>query len=65
MESEAVLSSIRERISDERIDEELRRMLAFDTLASLDALSKFPLLTRAMFSGSVSLTSTMKQPKGH
>lgn len=61
METAAVLDSISFKISDERINDELSKMFRFDTLGSLDALAAFPLLTRAMFSGSVSLDSTMKQ----
>lgn len=66
MQTEAVLVSIRENIADERIKDELAKMLAADTLKSLRLFNEFPLLTEAMFSGSVSLTSTMKggQPKG-
>lgn len=61
MESAAVIHSIEQNISDERISDELSKMFRFNTLASLKALQEFPLLTRAMFSGSISLDSTMKQ----
>lgn len=61
MQTQVVLDSIRDNISDERIDEELRKMFAHDTLASLAVLRTFPLLTGAVFSGSVRLTSTMKK----
>lgn len=60
MESAAVLDSITNQISDERIEGELSKMFRFDTVASLLALQEFPALTRAMFSGSVSLDATMK-----
>jgi tRNA nucleotidyltransferase/poly(A) polymerase len=60
METKAVLDSIVNQISDERINDELSKMFRFDTLASLSALSRYPALTRAMFAGSVSLDSTMK-----
>lgn len=60
METAIVLNSIEHKISDERISEELSKMFRFDTLGSLKALHKFPALTDAMFSGSVSLDSTMK-----
>lgn len=61
MEADVVLNDIAgTRISDERIKDELSKMFRFDTVASLYALSACPLLTRAMFFGSVSLDSTMK-----
>ena len=61
MQDDAVLDAIENNISDERIQQELSKMFRFDTVASLDALGKYALLTRAMFSGSVSLDATMKQ----
>lgn len=61
METAAVLNSIEHKISDERIMDELSKMFRFDTVASLLALQKFPALTRAMFTGKVSLDATMKQ----
>lgn len=61
MESAAVLESIENKISDERIKDELSKMFRFDTVASLLAMQRFPALTRAVFAGSVSLDSTMKQ----
>lgn len=64
MESQGVIHAIENKISDERIDIELKKMFAFDTVKSVVALNRFPALTRAMFSGRVSLTSTMKQQKG-
>ena len=60
MNTHAVLDSIVNNISDERIQQELSKMFRFDTVASLHLLSKFPLLTDAMFAGSVSLDATMK-----
>lgn len=60
MQSAAVLDSINNNISDERIKDELSKMLRFDSLASITAMNQFPLLTEAMLSGSVSLDSTMK-----
>jgi tRNA nucleotidyltransferase/poly(A) polymerase len=60
MESAAVLDKIVNNISDERIKDELSKMFRYDTLASLSALNKYRRLTEAMFSGSVSLDSTMK-----
>ena len=60
MQSAAVLDSITNQISDERINDELSKMFRFDTLASLSALQDFPQLTDAMFAGSVSLDATMK-----
>ena len=65
MQSAAVLDSIKNNISDERIDEEIRRMFAYDTMRTLRVLAvEFPMLTSAMTSGSVSITSTMKSIKG-
>lgn len=61
MQSAAVVNLIENVISDERINDELSTMFRFDTLASLDALGRFPLLTDALFSGRVSLDSTLKQ----
>lgn len=61
MESASVLHAIRNNISDERIQQELSKMFRFDTLASVRELSAYPLLTEAMFAGSVSLDATMKQ----
>jgi tRNA nucleotidyltransferase/poly(A) polymerase len=61
METAAITEAIRNKISDERIKDELNKMLTFDTLASLSAMSNFPLLTEAMLSGSVSFEATMKQ----
>jgi tRNA nucleotidyltransferase (CCA-adding enzyme) len=52
-----------EAVSDERIDEELRRMFAFDTVATLKTLVQYQGLTDAMLAGSVSITSTMKTIK--
>jgi tRNA nucleotidyltransferase (CCA-adding enzyme) len=56
-----VLDDIQHKISDERIDVELSKMFRYDTVESLFMLTRLPSLTRAMFSGSVSLDSTMKQ----
>lgn len=63
METAAVLDSIRNNISDERIDEEIRRMFAFDNMATLRMMNKYSQLTDAMLSGQVSITSTMKASK--
>ena len=61
MESAAVLDAIRNKISDERIKDELSKMFRFDTVKSLRALHGFPGLTASVFSGSVNLDATMKQ----
>ncbi len=63
MQSAAVLDSIKTNISDERIDEEIRRMFAFDNVASLRVLVAYPRLTAAMLAGEVNITSTMKTIK--
>lgn len=60
MQTAAVLNAIVDKISDERIQVELSKMFRFDTVDSINMLSRFPALTAAMFAGSVSLDSTMK-----
>lgn len=60
MNTATVLNAIKDKISDERIKDELSKMFRFDTMKSLAALQAFPALTEAMFSGTVSLDSTMK-----
>lgn len=64
MQTMAVIDSIRDNISDERIQVELSKMFRFDTLKSLSLLGEFPHLTEAVFAGRVSLDATMKQRKG-
>jgi tRNA nucleotidyltransferase/poly(A) polymerase len=60
-----VLDAIQNKISDERIDIELKKMFAGGTtLECVGALASFPALTYAMTAGRVCLTSTMKQQKG-
>lgn len=59
MEHSDVLRGV-ENVADDRIRAELSKMFQFDTVGSLIALSKFDLLTDAMFSGTVSLDATMK-----
>lgn len=60
MESAAVLNAIENKISDERIKDELSKMFHHSTVDSLKALHDFPYLTKAIFSGSVHLDATMK-----
>lgn len=60
MESAAVLDAIINKISDERINDELAKMFAFDTVKSVFALNAYPALTTAMFRGRVRLMTTMK-----
>ncbi len=60
IEHRLVLASIRDNISDERIQQELSKMFRHDTVRSIETLGLYPRLTRAMFAGSVSLDSTMK-----
>lgn len=65
MQVASVLDAIQGKISDERIDMELKKMFAGGTtLKCIGALAHFPALTYAMTAGSVNLTSTMKQQKG-
>lgn len=63
MQSREVLNLIVNKISDERKREELNKMFAYDTVVSLFALTKYPSLARAIFTGSVSLEATMKKRK--
>lgn len=60
LQAAAVLDSIVNKISDERIQVELSKMFRYDTVASLKVLSNYPRLTEAMFSGNVSLDATLK-----
>lgn len=60
MQSATVFNAIKTKISDERIKDELSKMFRYDTEASIRALMSYPLLMNAMFSGTVSLDSTMK-----
>lgn len=60
MRKQEIADAVENNVSDERIDIELQKMFRFDTVASLDVLHDFPLLTQAMFAGSVSLDSTLK-----
>lgn len=61
MESVDILDKVKTTISDDRKRAEVDKMFAHDTIASLGIMSDFPSLTAAIFSGSVSLTATMKQ----
>lgn len=66
MQTAAVLERVSNPkvVAAERIDEELSKMFAFDTLASLRALERYKDLTEAMFSGRVRLDSTLKEGRG-
>lgn len=48
-------------VSDERVMDELNKMLRFDTLRSLQVLDEYKDLRSVLFSGRVSLDATMKQ----
>lgn len=48
-------------VSDDRLRAEVDKMFAHDTVKSLMVMNEFPALTAAIFSGSVSLTATMKR----
>jgi len=61
LEFKPVLDSLRENISDERIQMELSKMFRFNTLRSLRVFDMYPKLRDATFSGKVSLDATMKQ----
>lgn len=62
IQSPEVLERIRDKsiVADERIKDEVEKMFAFSTMASFEAFGTFPLLTEALFSGTVGLTATMK-----
>ena len=60
MQSEPVLNAIRTKIADERISDEVSKMLRFDTSVSLTRFYQYADLTGAIFSGKVSLDSTLK-----
>lgn len=55
-----VLDAIRNKISDERIMDEVNKMFAHDTMQTLRAFQDHPSLTSAMFAGRVKLQATMK-----
>jgi tRNA nucleotidyltransferase (CCA-adding enzyme) len=62
MESHSVIQKITDgTVSAERIAKEVEKMVRYDTIASIITFSAFPILTAAMFSGSVSLDASMKQ----
>lgn len=61
LEAPEVIDLIVNKISDERIDVELSKMFRFDTANAGHLLwGQYPVLTEALFAGSVSLDSTMK-----
>lgn len=60
LQDEIVLSNLHTQIADERIAAELSTMLQKDTYGSLKALNMFPKLMDVIFSGRVSLDSTLK-----
>jgi tRNA nucleotidyltransferase/poly(A) polymerase len=55
-----IFNALREKISDQRIQEELSKMFRFDTTSSLGILNRYEGLTNAMFAGNVSLDATLK-----
>lgn len=61
MQDDAVLDSIVNKISDERIQQELSKMFRFDSRRSVIQMAKFRDLTAAVFAGGVNLDATMKQ----
>lgn len=60
LQSEAVLDSIVNKISDERKKDELNKMFFYDSVGAMEILMQYPVLTDAVFTGSVSLEATMK-----
>lgn len=60
MQSFGVIEDIMNKISDERIKDEVNKMFAYDTVASMVIFNKYPSMMRAVFAGSVSLEATMK-----
>lgn len=63
MESMDILDKVIHTISDDRKRAEVDKMFAHNTFASILVMNEFPRLTGAIFSGSVSLTATMKERK--
>ena len=61
LEFRPVLDALAQNISEERINEEVSKMFRFDTLESLRIFDRFRDLRTAVFSGKVSLDSTLKQ----
>jgi len=61
MENWNVVDAVKDNISDERIAVEVQKMFRFDTIKSLNVLSKYPRLTEAMFAGKVNLDATLRQ----
>ena len=53
-------ASLVETVSDDRISQELSKMFRFSTVDSLHVLGMYPKLTKVLFSGNVSLDSTLK-----
>lgn len=60
LRSRQIADLVDTKISDERIAVELSKMFRYDTFASMQMLSNFPMLTHAIFSGRVSLDATLK-----
>ena len=60
IEFRPVLDALENNISQERIEQEVSRMFRFNTLESMLIFERFPLLRKAVFSGKVSLDSTLK-----
>lgn len=60
MSEKVVLDGVRNNVSDERIGDELSKMLRHNSLASLSIFSRYSALIEAALSGKVSLDSTLK-----
>lgn len=60
LQDDEVLDNLYTKIADERIADELNKMLHKDTYQSLKALHMFPKLMDVVFSGKVSLDATLK-----
>lgn len=60
MREDSVALGIIDKVADERIADELSKMMQHDSLASVLLLAQIPVLTAAIFQGRVSLDSSLK-----
>jgi tRNA nucleotidyltransferase/poly(A) polymerase len=60
LQNSEVLDLVVKKVHDDRKRVEIEKMFRFDTLASLKMLGHYPLLTEAVFSGSLSLDASLK-----
>jgi tRNA nucleotidyltransferase/poly(A) polymerase len=58
-----VAAEMLDKVSRERVREELEKMFKHDTLATLDLLQQFPKLLPVMFKDGLRLSATLKKGK--